>query len=177
MILVFDPSGNWSEKEGKGTTGWALLGGDGELVDFGDIKASDYDSIEEYWAAHCDLMYNKIRSAVYVHKIVCESYKLQPAKAKQQSWSSLETPQLIGALRMYNYNEVTLRHEFVFQDPSIKARFSDEILVSSGIAEKRGKMYYINGKLTNDHMRDAIRHGLYYLRYGGKKDEKSRHND
>ncbi len=164
MILAFDPSGNWSKTEGKGTSGWAVFDDDGKLHAFGDIKAAEHNSIEEYWHRHSLLvreMERLSRSAMGPgpFTVVWESYRLQAGKAKQQSWSSLETPQLIGHLRMVAWE---LETPFVFQDPSIKARFSDEILVSSGIAEKRGKMYYINGKLTNDHMRDAIRHGLYF---------------
>ena len=175
MILCFDPSGNFSEKEGSGVTGWALFQ-DNDLVEFGDIKACDFDNIEEYWSAHTNLMWDKVRSVTFTHNIVCESYRLQPGKAKQQSWSSLETPQLIGAMRMYNHLEEMLQHNFVLQDPAIKARFSDEVLVELGIAEKIGKYYYILGRMTNLHERDAIRHGLYYLRYGVKKNVERKDN-
>lgn len=155
-ILVFDPSGNFSDREGKGTTGWALFNND-TLAEFGRIEAKDYDSVESYWHTHL--------LEVPTDTIVCESYKLQPGKAMQQSWSALETPQLIGYLRMTAWvNDIP----FVFQDPSIKTRFSDEILVHMGIAEKRGGKHYIMGKPSVIHERDAIRHGLHYLKYGKK---------
>ena len=167
-ILAFDPSGNFSSREGKGVTGWALF--DNELLkDFGRIEAENFGIVEGYWDAHLDLMIQKVGDMNVFHTVVCESYKLQPAKAMQQSWSALETPQLIGAMRMFNFTEPELQMPFVFQDPSIKARFSDEILVKMGIAEKRGNKYYILGRSTVDHERDAIRHGLYYLKYGKEK--------
>ncbi|MMZ47347.1 hypothetical protein D1872_89910 [compost metagenome] len=167
-ILAIDPSGNFSDREGKGTTGWALFEGD-DLVEFGRIEAKDFGIIESYWQAHLDLMYQKLKSDYFVHTIVCESYKLQPGKAMAQSWSALETPQLIGAMRMYNYAENGLLADFVFQDPSIKTRFSDEILVKMGVAEKRGNKHYVLDRPSVIHERDAIRHGLYYLKYGKEK--------
>lgn len=159
-ILCFDPSGNKSKRDGNGTTGWAAFHGN-KLIDFGDIKASDHKTIEQYWYEH--LIY--IRE-LGVDTVVCESYKLQPTKAMQQSWSNLETPQLIGFIRMYCYQAGI---KFIFQDPKDKARMNDDILEHLGVVTKKGKNYYIGDRLTNLHMRDSIRHGLYYLKYGVKK--------
>lgn len=161
-ILCFDPSGNWSKNEGKGSTGWALFAG-GELVDFGEISAENYQSVERYWYAHLELMNDLDIHEVRDDKIVCESYKLQPGKAMQQSWSELETPQLIGFLRMYAWDNAI---PFIFQDPKDKVRVADPILEHKGIIEKKGNRYYCMGRSTNLHMRDAIRHGIYYLKYG-----------
>lgn len=156
-ILVFDPSGNYDE--GKGTSGWALFV-DGKLNDFGDIAAYAHSSVEFYWALHRDLIYSKA-----VDVVVCESFKLNPAKAGAQSWSYLETPQLIGFLRMVCWEH---GRPFITQDPSTKARFADEVLEGIGIIEKRGKKHYCMGRETNLHKRDAIRHGIYFLKYGKK---------
>ena len=164
-ILCFDPSGNWSDKEGKGTTGWSFFYED-ILSGFNSISAEDYDSMEEYWQAHTDLL-DLILDPIEV--IVCESYKLQPGKAMQQSWSSLETPQLIGYLRMEAWRRGI---PFILQDPSIKQRFTDKVLVTTGYAEKRPSGIHINGKSTNLHIRDSIRHGLYYYRFGEGKVKK-----
>lgn len=177
MILAFDPSGNHTAKEGKGTTGWATFK-DGKLHTFGDIQAEGFASIEEYWYEINSLMQHYENIATYgmgpgEFKVICESYRLQPGKAKQQSWSSLETPQLIGYLRMSAWN---LEMPFILQDPAIKARFSDTVLVEMGIAEPKNGRLYIQGRPTNNHMRDAIRHGLYYLRYGVKKNVERKDN-
>jgi hypothetical protein len=158
-ILSFDPSGSFHE--GKGTTGWALFV-DKELKEFGEIKASDYMLKQEYFSAHDDLILNH-----YPDIIVIESYKLFGHKAKQQSGSNLETPQLIGFIEMVAFR---LNIKVVFQDPSQKIRVADDILTRMGVFEKKGNKYYCQGKQTNLHMRDAIRHGIFYIRYKLKDD-------
>lgn len=156
-ILCFDPSGNFSKGEGKGTTGWALFEND-KLTDFGAIKSSDYESIEEYWQEHLILMYN-----AKPDKIICESYRLQGGKQMQQTWSALETPQLIGAMRMASYTD---NKPFILQDPTIKARVADEMLARWGIIQSVGSnRYNCMDRLTNLHQRDAIRHGVFYIKY------------
>lgn len=159
-ILAIDPSGNFSDREGKGTTGWAYFE-NGELLTFGRIEAADYDELEVYWHQHEVIMDHFPRLDVFV----CESYKLQPSKAGAQSYSSLETPQLIGFMRMMAW---TMSTPFILQDPSIKQRFTDAVLVNTGVATKKGRNHLINGQPSVIHERDAIRHGLYYLRYGKK---------
>lgn len=147
-FIAVDPSGNF--KEGKGTTGWAVFE-DGELKEFGAVKASDYKTQLDYWADIIGILSK-------YELVVCESYRLQPSKSMAQSWSALETPQLIGAI-MYTCKNV------IFQDPVTKRRFSDDILVDMGILTKNNKLYLCQGRVTNDHMRDAIRHGMYYTKY------------
>lgn len=158
-VLVFDPSGNFSEREGKGSSGWAIFE-DGELKDFGELTASYCGSLEEYFLQHEMTIDNKFPSTV-----VIESYKLQPSKSLQQSWSALETPQLIGYMRMVCWKR---RLEVIFQDPKDKVRVNDDVLVHMGVLEQRGNRYYCQGRPTNLHMRDAIRHGVFFHRYGKK---------
>jgi hypothetical protein len=159
-ILAIDPSGNFSDREGKGTTGIARFEYD-KVWQFGRVEAEDFSSMESYW-------FNVWRTVNHfpMDVIVCESYKLQPSKAGAQSYSSLETPQLIGYLRMMAWEKGI---EFVLQDPSIKQRFTDAVLVNTGVATKKGRNHLINGQPSVIHERDAIRHGLHYLRYGAKK--------
>lgn len=166
QVLVLDPSGNSSKNEGSGTTGFAWFDDTGALFAFGDKKAEDYGSTELYW----DALVSLVLSA---KTIVCESYRLQPSKAMAQSWSSLETPQMIGALRYMAY-----RYEkpFILQDPSIKPRFADPILVKMGVVEQSGKFYNCMDQRTNLHQRDAIRHGLHYFKYGIAKENKNAKN-
>lgn len=157
-VLCLDPSGNY--KEGEGTTGWALFV-DGKLIEFGRVEAKHHPSQESYWAAISGLM-----SKFVLDTVVCESYRLFEHKAKQQSWSELETPQLIGHLRMACwYRNIKL----VFQDPNDKVRVADEQLVKMGVLEKKGNKYYCLGRPTVIHERDAIRHGIFYHRYGKGK--------
>jgi hypothetical protein len=159
-VLCFDPSGNHAE--GNGTTGWAVFI-DGQLTNFGEIKASDYSRAEAYWSAHAQLIHN-LKPTVVVY----ETYRLRAGKAMEQSWSQLETPQLIGVIR---YAAFRYGSDCVGQDPSLKERFKDHILIHLGIAEKSdGGRMYIMGRQTNVHMRDAIRHGLYFHRFGKGKE-------
>jgi hypothetical protein len=154
-VLCLDPSGNF--KEGDGTTGWALFE-DEKLTIFGNVKSSDYTCPEEYWQNVWR------RTAMDIaDKVVCESFKLFGHKAKQQAWSEMETPQLIGFLRgkCYEYNI-----PLVFQDPKDKVRVTDPILVHMGVLEQKGNRYYALGSPTLIHERDAIRHGVFWHRYG-----------
>lgn len=157
ITLALDPAGNHSEKEGNGTTGYAIFE-NGNLKDFGHVAAEKYDSQERYFAEVASLLdYTRL------HRIICESYKLFGHKAKQQSGSSLDTPQLIGYLRMCAWH---LEISFIFQDPKDKVRVTDPILVHMGILEQSaGGRYKALGRQTIIHERDAIRHGVFYHRY------------
>lgn len=164
-VLCFDPSGNWG-REGDGTTGWALFDCS-ELIMWGDIKAHEFFSQEDYWAAHGNLILD-----IAPDILVVESYNLQGNKALAQTGSSMDTPQLIGYLRMLSW---TNKVKWVFQNPQDKQRVTDPILVRMGVFEKRGNKYYCNGKSTIIHQRDAIRHGIYFFNWGkGKPDGKPR---
>lgn len=153
-VLSFDPSGNYNE--GSGTSGWAVFE-DGNLTEFGTISASDFSTIEGYWNQHYTLI-----AIQQPNIVVCESFRLFAHKQKAQTWSQMETPQLIGYLRMMCWKR---NIKLVFQQPSDKLRVTDPILVKMGVFEMRGKNHYCNGKPTNLHIRDAIRHGVYYNRY------------
>lgn len=158
-VLCLDPSGN--HKEGEGTTGWALFE-DGELVDFGRIKSESYSIQEHYW-----FRVRWLLNEYHPDLLVCESYRLFGHKANQQIGSAMETCQLIGYLRMACWKHGI---KFVFQDPKDKIRVSDEQLAKMGVLEKRNGRYYCMGRQTVIHERDAIRHGIFYFRYGkGKK--------
>jgi hypothetical protein len=153
-VLCFDPSGNF--EEGSGTTGWASFE-DGELKWFKDISAKEFNSLEEYFDAH-----RKLIVAIAPDEIVIEDYKLFGHKAKEQSWSALETPQLIGFLRMICYTQDI---KLIFQSPKDKVRVADPQLERLGIIQKMGNSYWCMGRKTNLHQRDAIRHGVFYHRY------------
>lgn len=153
-ILSIDPSGEF--ENGSGTTGFAFFENK-ELQYFSHIKASSYTTQMMYWDG---VLSEIIKSNADV--IVCENFHLFPHKAKQQSFSTMETSQLIGAIKMQAYDN---NHTVIFQSPSCKARVTDDILVKEKVFEKRGSLIYVNGKRTNLHERDAIRHGIYFLRY------------
>lgn len=152
-VLSFDPSG--SHAEGNGTTGWAWFSGN-ELTNFGDRKAVNYDMPEEYWHSHIQLI-EEYKPEIVVY----ETYALRAGKAQQQSWSHMETSQLIGIIRHYCWEH---KIPCVGQQPSLRKRYNDNVLKNISVMDERNR---ILGRATNVHMRDAIAHGLYYSRYGG----------
>lgn len=158
-VLSFDPSGNYFE--GKGTTGFAISLDLNHPHKLGDISADGYDSRQAYWFAHKELIKTSLPDVC-----VIESYRLFGHKSKEQIGSSLETPMLIGYLEMVCYE---LNIPVVIQDPTSKSRHNDDILVKTGIIEKKGTRYFYKGELTNLHKRDALRHNLYFTKYGVKK--------
>jgi hypothetical protein len=153
-ILAFDPSGNYDE--GKGKTGFALALDGFPPAKLGQINAIDFTSRQTYWFQHRVLIEQTLPDVCVV-----ESYRLFGHKSKQQIGSSLETPQLIGYIEMVCFE---LGIPVVYQDPSTKQRHSDEVLLKVGIIEKKGGKLYYKGELTSLHMRDALRHAMYYQR-------------
>lgn len=158
-VLSFDPSGNYFE--GKGTSGFAISLDDNLPHKLGDIAAEGFSHRQAYWYDHKNLI-------VVEHPDVCviEDYRLFGHKSKQQIGSQLETPQMIGYLEMVCYE---LDIPVVYQNPTTKQRHADDVLVKTGVIEKRGNKYYYKGEMTNLHKRDALRHNLYYCKYGRKK--------
>jgi hypothetical protein len=162
-ILAWDPSGNFTE--GKGTSGYAISLDGNQAHKLGDIKATDYKTRQEYWFAHKELIEKQ-----FPDYVVIESYRLFGHKSKEQIGSSLETPQLIGYLEMVCYE---MNIPTFLQDPSTKSRHADDVLVKSGVIERKGSVthpkYYYRGELTNLHQRDALRHELYFKKFNLKK--------
>lgn len=87
-------------------------------------------------------------------EIVMESFRLYPWKAKNQFWSDFVTTEVIGIIKHFAWkNDIPV----VMQPASNKQPFPDERLKKMGV--------YV----PNNHARDAIRHGLYRLRFGKEK--------
>ena len=155
-ILAIDPSGNFNE--GKGTTGWSLFTDNKELLNFGQIKASDYDNVYEYTQEHINLITKYTPDIV-----VIEDFKLYADKAKNQINSRFETPKLIGTLQFYCYkNNIPT---FLQSANEVKTRWNDDILLYYNIIQKHGNKYYINEILVSDHIRDSIRHGIHFTTF------------
>lgn len=166
-ILSLDISGNFHE--GKGTTGVCkLYGVKTDNIYLGEIKAEDYRTQVQYWRAHETLIHS-----IKPDYLVVEGYKLYNHKGKSasmQSNSNLETPQLLGAIKMMAHRMgIPLTIQYA---SDIKTRWSEDVLVRLGYLEKKGKYYYHNGKLTSTHKRDALKHALHFERYKLKEMEK-----
>ena len=153
-----DISGNF--KEGKGTTGIAISE-DGEILELNEISAKRYETQYQYWLAHEMLLQN-----IKPDHVTIEGYKLYNHKgmaASTQSNSELETPQLLGMLK-YICTKRNIPYNIQFAS-EIKTRWSEDVLVRLGILEEKNGRYYWNGKQTNSHKRDALRHSLHWWRY------------
>lgn len=154
-IIAVDPSGNHqSEKEGMGTTGLAMYRGG--KVSLHEIKASNYASAVSYW----DAVLQFVRSANY---LVIEGYRLynhEGSNASMQTNSTLMTSQLIGAMKVeaHRYGiPVTIQYA-----ADVKTRWSDKVLQAKGILDEGNKF---EGKATNPHKRDALRHLMHFRKY------------
>lgn len=152
-ILVFDPSGNYFE--GKGQTGWVILK-DAQIESFGQIRARDYTTRQEYWLAHSELIDNK-----NIDQLVLEEFRLYRNKAHSQTNSEMETSKLIGFLEMHAFSK---NLPYATQPASqAKTRFKDKILLHKGyITKDDNGRYYINGVNVSRHIIDALRHALYF---------------
>lgn len=157
LVLAIDPSGSFYE--GKGTTGWALFESTNrELLDFGDVKAENFDKSSEYFRAVAALLRPDIH-------VVIEDYLLYANKAAQQINSRMETPKLIGYLQMCCSDlEIPYKMQMASK---VKKRWADSILYYHGIIYRKGPGYawYANNRRTNDHERDAMRHALHYIAF------------
>ena len=158
-IIAIDISGNYLWLEGKGTTGYCIGDEEGNIIEIGEVKASDYTNRMEY----TDAVFNVVFKKNSVDMIVCENFRLYAHKAKAQIHSLLETPRIIGALEYIAWKEPK---PIYFQMASdVKQRFSDEIMLEKNIIQKHKNAYYFNFIKTNDHMRDAMRHFYYFVKY------------
>lgn len=153
-ILVFDPSGNW--KEGNGTTGYLFGDEKGTIFHIETLIAHDSSQPESYWDKHLLLIDQ-------ADEVVMEGFRLYGHKKNEQVNSQFETPQLIGLIRHYCWmqgKELTIPYAV-----EVKTRWSDEVLASQGIIEKKNGRRYWNKKLLNNHKVDVIRHYQHYIRY------------
>lgn len=163
MRYVFlDPSGSFNE--GKGHTGIAVMhDNDWEHIVLKDIRASDYKSRYEYWNAI--ISYVTLAKAVkgYETKVIIESFTIRANGFLVGKMP--ETLLLIGALC---YELDRWKIPYVFQTPaSAKTRYKDELLSKyiPNFERRDNGRYYFNNKLVNDHMRDALKHLLFYKNY------------
>lgn len=168
-ILAFDPSGNSNHdpgNEGWGTTGVAIERNG--VIRLDEVQSKKFEDTMEYWGGVLD--YIKVYVPDYV---VIEGYKLYNhagMSAQTQSNSTLMTSQLIGAIRMTCY-EIGIPVTIQFAS-DVKTRWSDRVLQNLGILD--GNKF--DGKVTNTHKRDALRHLMHFKQYKLKKLQEEQNN-
>lgn len=170
-IVGVDPSGNFNE--GKGHTGLAVYDIQEDKIDaIGCTYAGNYDTWMEYfkdtvyaiWAFCC---------AYKTYYVSIEDYILYAHKSKEQTNSQLETPRIIGYILM----ELWKRGAQVYMRPAVQAktRWKEDVLVSYGYIEQRGKSYYWNDQLLLQHHMDAMKHAIQCGKFEvNKKNDKHR---
>ena len=165
--IAVDPSGSFNE--GKGHTGISIVDdwNWNTLVTL-SYSAKSYAHRHLYWKTIIDAVTRTGKDViVIIESFVVRSNGFLVGKMP-------ETSLMIGAL-IWELEEVGI--PYVFQSPSqAKTRFKDEYLgkyIPNYTKEtKSGKdYYYLNGRITNDHERDSLKHLLYYMKYGGVKNE------
>lgn len=160
-ILAIDPSGSF--EEGNGTTGWVLMNYNEHLVTTGQLTAKDYNTAEEYWNAHLQLIdynYQKHGDDLIV---VIEDYRLYRDKAVSQSNSQMETCRLLGVIQWYCWrNNINITKQLA---TDVKVRWSDDLLLREHILRKDGLSWIHTESgfnLSSNHIRDAFRHATHY---------------
>lgn len=171
FILALDPSGQFNE--GKGTTGYAILGvADNTLVEVGIISANSAECMEGYWLQHV-LLLQRVLHQYPNCAVRLEDYLLYAHKAKNQIQSHMETPQLLGVIKYWCFvNNVKL---FVRTASTVKNRWTDELLEHKGYIKKNGNSWSAccRNHLTL-HERDAIRHAVACYHFDLEKDDDER---
>lgn len=163
IILALDPSGSFYE--GKGTTGWCLFDtNQNKILTTGDICATKYPAMEQYWHQHCLLIEDMHKAYGSNLFVVMEDYLLYGDKVHSQINSRMETPKLIGLLQYFCWKEYI---PYYMQTASeVKNRWTDAILEHKGYIKLEKRRYVVNTtgepQLIHRHCRDAIRHAVHF---------------
>lgn len=164
--VCIDPSGSFNE--GKGHTGIAILQDNNwDSLKTISLYANKYNSRLEYWQ---DIINNTIipfKNNTNEVKIIIESFTI-----RSNGFLIGKMPETFLLLGAMVYIMEKLGISYIFQAPSAaKSRFKDEHLdmyIPNFI--KRNNFYYLNGIRVNDHIRDALKHLLYYKKYNEYKE-------
>lgn len=173
-ILAIDPSGAFDEGQGK--TGWVVLDTKTlETIAIGYLDAGKYLCAQEYWHAHLGLIDKNHKLYGKDLIVVIEEYTLYAEKASSQINSKMETCRLIGILQHHCW---VLKQPFSMQSANLVVnRWNDTVLQYKRIikeVKRRSFVLYSKPEIwLNDHMKDAIRHGVHYatFRNGRKTNE------
>ena len=162
MKYIFvDTSGSFNE--GKGHTGIAVIkDNDWETLEYKSLAAKDYPTRHAYWLAIMDCIGDYIDDPSN-GQVVIESFMIRTQGFLMGKMP--ETIQFIGALE-FILEELGI--SYALQTPTqAKSRFKDDDLPRyiPGFEKRVNGRYYLNGKQVNDHIRDALKHLLYFTKY------------
>lgn len=167
--IGIDPSGSF--KEGKGTTGWCVLDNNANAVIMvGTLAAKDFETYQEYWNAHLELIGQLRRQYGNKTAISIEDYILYKTSAMAQVNSQMETVQLIGIIKHFCWEH---KYDWYMRPAvAVKARWSDAILLHKGVISKLNKHYVLPifpAHTLCEHERDAIRHAMHFNTFENKE--------
>ena len=162
IIIAADPSGNF--EHGLGHTGIAYMqivdgAPDWDSAKVVSINAKNYTKRKDYWRAIIQEINSHIigsKDIVVLERYVVRNNGFTIGKAP-------ETAMLLGAI-LYQLPENV---HVVEQTPAqAKHRYSDErLMYAFPKLQQISNKWYLNGKLTNEHCRDALRHLAYCVNY------------
>ena len=160
-FIFIDPSGSFNE--GKGHTGVAVMQDmDWSTLKVYSVDSNKYHSRLDYWSCIIDFICRHRDAIIVIESFVIRNNGILMGKMP-------ETIRLIGAME---YEMDTMKMKYIFQSPSqAKSRFKDEDLCRyiPGFERRDNGRYYMNNKITNDHVRDALKHLLYFHKYNKVK--------
>ena len=161
FILGIDPSGSF--KEGKGTTGFALLGPGCAIVEHEIVEAKNYKSQINYWIGvikYIEIVIEYVHSLNKELVLSVEDYVLYTASAKAQINSEMETSKLIGAITLMAHQRGVPM--YIRSASQVMNRWSNKILVHKDIIRTKGTRFVdVHGEYINRHSLDAIRHAVH----------------
>jgi hypothetical protein len=163
MIYIFvDPSGIFNE--GKGHTGIAsITDNDWNTLEYKSIAAKDFKTRFEYWSAIINETLNPVRHKPEECQIIIESFMI-----RTQGFLIGKMPETIQFIGAYEFVCDMYGLTYSLQTPTqAKSRFKDDDLPRyiPGFEKRPNGRYYLNGKQVNDHIRDALKHLLYFMKY------------
>ena len=174
-VLGIDPSGNFNE--GKGHTGFAVFDRQTNTIkETWTLAAKDFASAEQYFQAHWVAIMqafqqyngwvdcsNGLGEKYHESMVVSiEDFILYQASAKDLINSQLETPQLLGYLKMMFYeHSITW---YIRPAVRVKKRWHETILEHEGYIQKyKTKSYKLEhgDHALATHELDAIKHAVH----------------
>lgn len=164
-FIFIDPSGSFNE--GKGHTAIAeMYDDDWSTLETYTIAAKDYKTRNGYWRDIISkIICNYKRDVELI--VIIESFMI-----RNNGYLMGKMPETILLIGAITYTLESYGIEYRYQTPTqAKSRFKDDYLHKyiPNFEKRENERYYLNGKQTNDHVRDALKHLLYYKRYGCKK--------